>query len=475
MIHSLFRYGSLILSLSGVFSTALVAQESDSQPNVIFILADDLGWGDLGCYGHPHIKTPELDKLAGNGTLLTQFYVNGSVCSPSRTAFFTATYPARLRIHDFISTPEENEARGMADYVDPAVPNLATTFKDAGYTTAHIGKWHMAKKGPAIRRYGFDYVGPAEEPGKGPRDDPYFMAKSTERFVDYALDFIDRNDGKYPFFIQLWTLTPHATLNPTPEQMERYKGFRPSKTIPGFNHRSAAEIYYSTVTDLDTQIGRLLKGLEERDLDRNTIIVFSSDNGPEDIHIIGAGHSGIGSAGPFRGRKRSLYEGGVRMPFIVSWPGHIPADRIDNESVVSGIDLLPTLCGLTGVPLPDDFQGDGEDASAALLGEGWERTDPLYWEWRFGFFGEPFHHSPELAIREGDWKLLLNPDESRLELYNIPEDPTELTNLATEHPDLVEKMEKEALAWQATLPDGPVSPRAGKQYYSYPEGFQDED
>ena len=150
--------------------------------------------------------------------------------------------------------------------------------------------------------------------------------------------------------MQLWTLVPHATLNPTEEQLAAYARLHPGG--PKFPHRSAAEIFYASVTDLDTQIGRLLKRLDELGLADKTLILFSSDNGPEDIHIRNAGHSGVGSAGPFRGRKRSLYEGGVRVPFIVRWPGHVPAGRIDDTSVVAGCDFLPTLCKLAGAEIP---------------------------------------------------------------------------------------------------------------------------
>jgi N-acetylgalactosamine-6-sulfatase len=235
-----------------------------------------------------------------------------------------------------------------------------------------------------------------------------------------------------------------------------------------FPHRSAAQIFYSAVTDLDTQIGRLLAELEKLGLADNTLIMFSSDNGPEDIHITNAGHSGIGSAGPFRGRKRSLYEGGIRVPFIVRWPGKVPAGHVDNTSVVAAVDWMPTVCKLAAVPLPTGLKPDGEDVSDILAGKSRPRKAPLFWEWRFNIAGEPFHRSPMLAVREGDWKLLLNPDRSRVELYDIPRDPTQLNNAAEKHPDIVERLAKEALAWQATLPKGPIEPSAGKATYPWP-------
>jgi N-acetylgalactosamine-6-sulfatase len=177
-----------------------------------------------------------------------------------------------------------------------------------------------------------------------------------------------------------------------------------------FPFKSAAQIYYGSVTDMDRQIGRLLNALDELALAENTMILFSSDNGPEDIHVFNAGHSGVGSAGPFRGRKRSLYEGGIRVPGIIRWPGNVPAGVVESKSVMAGVDWLPTVCKLAGVRIPAAHKLDGEDMSDVLLGKSRPRVKPLMWEWRFRIAGDPFHHSPMLAIRNGDWKLLTNPD-----------------------------------------------------------------
>lgn len=438
------------------------------RPNFVFILADDLGWGDPGCYGHPHIKTPNLDRLAKRGTQFTHFYVNASVCSPSRCAFFTGQYPARHRIHGHYATPKQNEARGMSNYLETSVPNVARLLHDAGYATAHVGKWHLGtgSGGPPTEKYGFDFVGTSERGGAdGPQEDPHFRANSTRIFVDESIEFIERNKDR-PFYLQLWTLVPHATLNPTDEQMAVYRRFRAGGK--NFPHASAAQIFYSTVTDMDAQIGRLLDRLEKLGLADNTLVLFSSDNGPEDIHIRNAGHSGIGSAGAFRGRKRSLYEGGIRVPGIACWPGHVPAGRIENEAIVAGVDWLPTVCRLAGVDVPKDHLLDGQDMGDVLTGKAHARTKPLMWEWRFRVMGEPFHRSPILAIRDGRWKLLLNPDRSRVELYDIPGDPTELSNQADKHPEIVERLASQVLAWQKELPAGPLDPSAGKDDYPWP-------
>lgn len=464
---------TLLFVFAVILSSLCISHSSAAatQPNIIFILADDLGWGDLGCYGNRIIKTPNLDRMAAEGTLFTQFYVNGSVCSPSRCAFFTGQYPARHRIHGHYATKLQNEARGVSNWLEPNVPNVARLLKNAGYTTAHIGKWHLGNNsgGPPITEYGFDFVGTSEKDGaNGPASDPYFRAKSTAIFVDEALDFINKAKDT-PFYLQLWTLVPHATLSPTPEQMKPYSRLKAGGK--DFPHAAAMEIFAASVTDLDTQIGRLLEGLKRIGEDQNTFILFSSDNGPEDIHIRNAGHSGVGSAGPFRGRKRSLYEGGVRVPGIVRWPTKVRAGRIDDEAILAGVDWLPTVCQLAGVAIPAEHQLDGESFSNVLTTASGPRTKPLMWEWRFNIAGEPFHHSPELAIRDGDWKLLLNPDRSRVELYEMTKDLTQLDNVAEHHPDIVDRLATQVISWSKTLPEGPRDASAGKMHFVLPNSI----
>ena len=451
-------------------SCALAADRAakGNRPNFVFIFADDLGWGDLGCYGNRQIKTPNLDRLAEKGLLFAQFCVNGSVCSPSRTAIMTGHFPARHGVHGHFATNQQNKARGMPNWLDPKVPTVTGLLKGAGYITGHFGKWHLGSGdgAPTPGAYGIDQH--VTRTSSGPQltgtDDPYFRAKSTAQIVDRTIDFIENNRNK-PFYVNVWTLLPHATLHPTDEQMKPYQRYAPR----GVPYKGAKQIYYASVSDLDRQIGRLIDKIDELGLAENTLIAFSSDNGPEDFDIGNAVHSGIGSAGPFRGRKRSIYEGGVRMPFIVRWPGHTPAGKVDDTSVVAGVDWLPTICSLAGVKLPDDLNPDGEDMSQAILGKPRSRTKPLMWEWRFRVFGDMAHKCPMLAIRDGKFKLLMNPDRSRVELYDIPADPTELDNLAVQHPDVVKRLSEKLLKWQATLPPGPVEQVAGSNAYPWPK------
>jgi len=444
---------------------AASAANPPTRPNVLFVLADDLGWGDLSCYGNTLSKTPHLDRLAADGTLFTQFYVAGPVCSPSRCGFFTGQIPARHRIHGHYSTKPTNAARGMSDWLEPSVPNVARTFRAAGYATAHIGKWHLGNDadGPAIKEYGFDFVGSGEGGAAVNAADPYYRARSTALFVDEALKFIGERKGA-PFYAQVCTLIPHAVLNPTPEQLKPFARFN-SPNVP---HQSPRTIYAATIADLDTQIGRLLDGLKTLGVADNTIVIFSSDNGPEEMAVAGAAHSGVGSTGPFRGRKRSLYEGGVRVPYLVRWPGHVPAARIDDTSVLSGLDQLPTLAKLAGLTLPADHVLDGEEASDIWLGHPRPRTRPLMWEWRFRVLGHVVNRSPQLAIRDADWKLLLNPDRTRTELYAIVRDPMQVDNVAAQNPAVVERLAAQVLAWQRTLPPGPSDPGANDNTYPWP-------
>lgn len=456
----------LIAVVTTAFVTTARAMEPRTRPNVIFILADDWGWGDLGCYGHRYIRTPNLDRLAADGTLFTQFYVCSGVCSPSRAAFMTGQFPARLGIHGHLSTPQQNARRGMPDYLDPKVTTLPRLLQKAGYATAHFGKWHLGSgpDAPPPSAYGFDIFRCVNGPGPAWKSgDPYFRARSTELIIDETITFID-NHRDEPFFVQSWLLLTHATLHPTDEQMEPYKRFGPA----GVPYRGAAQIYYASATDADTQIGRLMQRLDELGLTENTIVIFSSDNGPEDIHIRNASHSGIGSAGPFRGRKRSLYEGGVRVPFIVRWPAVTSAGRVDDANVINATDFLPTFCRIAGAEVPEGTPLDGEDLSAAFRGERVQRDQPLFWDWRYRIWGHIWHHSPRLAMRDGDWKLLMNPDRSRMELYHIPKDPTELDNLADRKPEIVQRMAERLMAWHAELPESPVEDVAGSNAYPWP-------
>ena len=455
---------------SGVTPGGFAQRRSASRPpNVIFIFADDLGWGDLGCYGNSNIKTPNIDRLARQGTLFSQFYVSSGVCSPSRTAFMTGHYPARHRIHGHIAAEEQNAQRGMPNFLDPDANTVTRLLQQAGYKTGHFGKWHLGhgEGAPGPGAYGIDDHRTTTSNGPSWPKPEYYWAKLTELIVDESIRFIEENRA-HPFYLNVWSLIPHAVLDPTEEQMKPYRRFGPNRP-ENLPYKGAMQIYYASVSDLDQQIGRLLDKLDELGLAENTLVVFSSDNGPEDIHVRNASHSAAGSSGPFRGRKRSLYEGGVRTPFIVRWPGRVPAGRVDDESVVTAVDFLPTVCKLAGVEVPGGLNPDGEDVSDVLLGASRNRKKAIFWEWRFRITGHVSNRSPMLSVRDGGHKLLMNPDRGRVELYDIPRDPRERHNLAEHRPEIVERLSKKLLAWQKTLAPGPIAPDAGGDGYPWPK------
>lgn len=460
---------SLLLAVGNVSYAA----SPHSKPNIIFLLTDDQGWGDAAAWGHPYYKTPHLDRLTREGRRFGQFYAANPVCSPSRTAFMTGRYPARFRIHGHFGTHELNEARAMPDWLDPQVLTVTRQLQAAGYVTGHFGKWHLGggEGAPEPGAYGIDkHVtivsnGPQLRP-KGAPPEAHWWGKSTGIIMDHAIAFLRENKDK-PFYLNIWTLVPHAKLDPTPEQLAVYKDLDPKADHPAFGKwtqdyyraakdlRSQMQVFAASITDLDTQVGRLLDALKELGLDENTVLFFSSDNGPEDYHISNADNAGVGSAGPHRARKRSIYEGGVRQPLVVRWPGKIKAGVFDETSVVGAVDFLPTVCALAGVKLPADAKLDGEDVSDILrTGNSRARKGPLFWEWRSTVSGNPEYTPPPIAVRDGPWKLLTNRDGSRVELYDIPHDAAETNNLAGANPEIVKRLSRLALDWKATLPPG---------------------
>lgn len=471
-------------------SLAALAAES-RPPNVILILADDMAWSDARFVGHPYAKTPNLDRFAQQSTWLRQFYVASPVCSPSRAAFLTSHFPARDSIHGHFDSHAQDVLRGMPDWLDPKIPTVAQLLHQAGYTTGVFGKWHLGgwhegtENAPTPDAYGFDYVRTTHcrnpvWPAEVLRD---FWPQSSRVLVDETLQFIKANKDR-PFYAHLCLLLPHAPLNPTPEQVAVYQDLDPRADNPAFGKwmqqyaagapdlKGQMATYLATITDIDTHVGRLLTALDEMKLADNTIVLFTSDNGPEHYIVKEAVNAGMGDPGPFRGRKRSLYEGGIRMPALIRWPGRIAAGRVDDTSIVSSVDWLPTLCKLAGAKLPPDLQLDGEDVSDILLGRPRPRAKPLFWEWLFRAWG-PEYAAPQLAMREGDWKFYIDHDGSHAELYNIFQDNTEERNVAAQHPELVQEMTAKMRAWVKTLPPSAVRDQVsqtGHAYYS-PEVF----
>jgi N-acetylgalactosamine-6-sulfatase len=430
-----------------------------------------MGFGDLGSYGNPKIRTPHLDKMAAEGTLFTNFTVASPVCSPSRVGVMTGQYPARHRFHYALSGKEgQNERFRMPDYLDPKIQTLTRLLQSAGYTTAHFGKWHLGSTdiAPTPHDYGIDefriHGGPVHDKSELCYEGVK-QADRTEVLIDITIDFVESHKDK-PFFINCWISDPHSTLAPSEEQLDEYPEL--SSMAKGFS--STTQVYRAVITNMDKQIGRLLDKLDELGLSENTLVVFSSDNGPAPVWGIDTAHSGAGETGPLRGCKASLYEGGIRVPFIVRWPATIPKNRVDDSTVITGVDLLPTFCSLAGVPVPMEINPDGLDMSQALLGNPAIRTKPVMWQYRFSPWGRHLQKSPALAMRDGDWKLMMNPDGSRVELYNLRINPCEVDNLASENPEIVDRMSRQLLDWHNTLPDIESMPEnAGSFDYPWPK------
>ncbi len=441
---------SLLIAL--VLATSFVCAAAETnRPNVVFIFADDWGWGDLSCHGNTWLKTPNLDKFASEGIDFQQFNVLNPVCSPSRAAAMTGMYPARFSIHQHF-TPNNNVPRGMPDWLDPKAPTIARFFKNAGYRTGHFGKWHltaMIKDAPPVSAYGFDESAVFNGPGDASKQVGMYDTPSN------AVSFIRANKS-VPFYLDVWIHESHTPHMPTKESLEKWKNLDEQKRV-----------YAAVITDGDNAIAKVLDALKEAGVADNTIVIFSADNGPEQTGVESSKNTAnnwyysVGTTGGLRGRKRSLFEGGVRPPFIVRWPGHTPAGVKNEKTVLSAVDLLPTLCAAAGVKVPDDYKGDGENLLDAFNGKEIFRTRPIFWEWRgpktltTGADRKSPDYWPRLAVREGDWKLVMTDDEKRVELHQLIGDRAEAKDSASEHPEIVARLSKMALDWNATLPQKP--------------------
>lgn len=468
------------LALATAVASGNVFAAAAKKPNIIVIMADDLGWGDLCCYGHPTIKTPNLDRLAKEGTLFTQFYCNAAICSPTRAAMMTGKFPGRVRIHAQISTKQHMDSIDSDSYLNPKYTMMPMLLKKDGYHTMHIGKWHLSEwlhKNPNLPRpdrYGFeDYLLPylnwPETKYGNKWAQKTHRARSMELFVDESIKYIqEKTDSEKPFFLQLWLLDPHVPLIPENDQLRHYDDIRSRQPYDTSPDQDPAKIYYNVVTEMDKQLGRLFKAVDKLGIAKDTYIIFTSDNGAANPRSYDY-YVGVGSNGPFRGQKGSLYEGGIRAPFIIRKTGSVPRGKVDDYSVISGVDFLPTFCSIGGIKPPSSDTFDGEDVSGAFRGTYHTRKNPLMWQWRFGQPREALHNSPMLAIREGRWKLLANPDKSRMELYDLPSDPMEVDNRARSNPQVVEKLYKKLMDFHNSLPPGVYDKNVGSNRYPWPK------
>lgn len=473
----------LLLALSALITSSSIAADTQ-RPNIVFLLADDMGYGDLACFGSPIIQSPNIDKLAAQGVRLTQCYAASSNCSPSRAGILTGRSPYRVGMYDF--------ARFKQLHIPVEEATIAEQLKLNGYQTLFAGKWHCSgdfNSGtqPYPGDHGFDHwLANAGNFGKDPETflrngEPAGAIEGwmSELVVDEAMSWLDERDPEQPFFTCLWFSEPHTPVVAADEFRALYPE---EKTAPHLqalatsggpqvkrrdNLTDDPDAYFGCVSMLDHHIGRLMDYLDEKGLAENTIVVFTADNGPE--HRTPTAY---GSPGHFRGAKGHMHEGGIHVPGIVRWPGKIEAHSV-SETPVNGTDWLPTLCAAAEVESPKTRVLDGANVLPALLHGGpVERKRPMmWWLWhaRGGF---------EVAMRDGDYKILATmlpqadpggvddarkPEDwsimqfikqaelGRFELFNLAEDPFESSNLAAIQPERLNRLKKRMIELHAEI------------------------
>ena len=396
------------------------AAAAAARPNVVLVLADDLGYGELGCYGNAAAVTPHLDRFAAAGLRLTDCHSAGSVCSPSRSALLTGRHPYRNGVFTWI--PEGSPIHLRTS--ERALPRL---LRDAGYDTCHVGKWHLnglfndpAQPQPDAHGYAW-WLGTQNNAAPSHAFPTNFVRNGAAvgKADDYSAPFLareavtwlrEKRDRSKPFFLALWTHEPHYPI----ASAERYEKLHPG--VADAEERT----YRANVTQLDDAFGTVMKALDDEGLTGNTLVIFTSDNGPEGEGTKGPGR---GLAGGLRGRKRSMYEGGHRVPGLVRWPGRIAPGSHSAVPVV-GSDLFPTVLAAAGIDPPQGRTLDGADLLPVFAGGAVARTKPLYWRW-----------GGKVAYREGNWKIVVDESLEKPELYDLAADRDEQHDLAAREPE----------------------------------------
>jgi len=423
-----------------------------SRPNIVLFLADDLGYGELGCYGNTPAITPNLDRFAAAGLRLTDCHSASSVCSPSRSSLLTGRTPYRNGVFTWI--PEGSPIHLRTSEI--ALPKL---LRAAGYDTCHVGKWHLngmfnSPEQPQPDAHGYDWWLATQNNAAPSHAFPTnFVRNGTAigKVDDYSAPFIareavmwlqEKRDAEKPFFLAVWTHEPHYPI----ASAERYEKLH--TTIADPEERT----YRANVTQLDDAFGTVMQALEEQGVADNTLVFFTSDNGPE-----GAGDKGPGRgrAGNLRGRKRSMYEGGHRVPGIVRWPGKIESGAVSDLPVI-GSDFFPTALAAAGVEPPAGVTLDGVNLLPAFAGKPVERPGPLYWRW-----------GGMVAYREGPWKIVVDEKLDKPELYDLAGDVAERTDLAEQEPERLAAMMARLRAFTAELaaeaPEWPAGERQSRR------------
>ena len=447
----------LLLFSFFIFNIGL-SLSAQTQPNVVILLADDLGYKDVGCYGGP-VKTPAIDQLAKDGVRFTDFYSGCAVCSPSRATLLTGRHHIRTGVYSWISDEGQNSHLLLRECT------IAEILKDRGYSTAHIGKWHLGlptknRPKPTPDHHGFDYWFTTWNNASPSHKNPNNFIRngqevgplegySCQLVVDEAIDWLDNHrHPKAPFFLNLWFHEPHAPIA------------APDKIVSTYGElKDRAAIYSGTIDNTDRAISRVVEKLNHMGVRENTLIIYASDNGSyRDDRV-----------GNLRGKKGSNWDGGIRVPGIFSWPAVIPKNRVEKHPA-GLVDVLPTLCGLLNLEVPQDRMIDGSDLSPLLKGKpkSFKRHQPMFWHLQ--------KSRPIVAMRDGDFSLVANPDyeipttnmfQERwipkvkdggykdFQLFDLSKDPGQTQNIASENPELLKKLKAKLLEInQSIMADG---------------------
>ena len=442
------RVGLLITGYLAVTQTIAAEINLHERPNIVIFLTDDQGWGDLGCYGHPLIQSPNLDQFAREGMRFTQCYAACAVCSPSRSAILTGRTPYRNGVWRWIPDGSDYHLR-------QSEISIAKLLRAQGYATCHVGKWHLNGKfnsheQPQPDDHGYQWWLATQNNARPNHINPTNYVRNREATgklegpsavlaVEEAIRWLNKEKKEHkPFFLTVWTHEPHQPIESAKKFMQPYQ------------HIEDAGIrqHHGNITQLDHAFGLLMHALDQLGETENTLVIFTSDNGPEGSGTR-VGSRTRGSTGGLRGRKRHTHEGGIRVPGIIRWPDHIKPDSVC-ETPIIGSDFFPTICQIVGIPLPTDRIIDGTSILPLFSGEAIERKQPLYWRNHLA----PEHY--KVGLRKGDWKIVGSDDLKTFELYNLKDDPQETTDLAAKVPERFANMRRQLIKHdRSVLADGP--------------------
>ncbi|VGO13208.1 Arylsulfatase [Pontiella desulfatans] len=417
-----------------------VTHAATKKPNIVVVIADDMGWGDSGTFGNELIQTPNMDRLAAQGVKLTQCYSACGVCSPSRSAILTGRTPYRNGVYRHLSGNGQAHLRAS----EITYPEL---LKGIGYETCHVGKWHLLSKNqfnkpefPQPGEHGYDYWFYTQNNAEPSHKNPANFVRNGEPLGElqgYSAPLVageavhwlkDLHDPKKPFALTVWFHEPHSPIATDPRFEALYKGHENSK-------------YMGNITQMDHGLGMILDALDQAGVSDDTLVYFSSDNGP--VPAYG------GSSGGLRGNKRSEYEGGIRVPGLARWPGNIKPGSVSDVPVI-GSDVFSTVLAITGLPLPKDRTIDGVNMLPALQGKPVERKIPMFWRTHVSGPNE------RVAMRVGDWKMIADETLTKFQLYEVQKDWKEENDLATKMPEKTEEMKRILLKlWADIEKEGP--------------------